>query len=55
MTKIKTGKFDTSILQAEKNEKEKLLIEQMKFAVNVKKEEKEKYYASIAADIANAV
>ena len=55
MSKIKTEKFDTSILQAEKSEKEKFLIEQMKFAVNAKKEEKEKYYASIWANIVNVV
>lgn len=55
MPKINTEKFDTSILQAEKSETEKFLIEQMRFAVNSQKEEKEKYYASIAADIVNAV
>ena len=47
-------KFDTSILQAEKREKENFLIEQMKSAVNATKAEKEKYYASISADNVNA-
>ena len=48
-------KFDTAILDAEKSEKEKFIIEQMKSAVNSKKEEKEKYYASISANNVNVV
>ena len=48
-------KLDMSILQAQKREKENFLIEQMKFSANATKDEKEKYYASIAADNVNAV
>ena len=47
--------FDTSILQAEKSEKEKFIVEQMKSAVNATKDEKKKHYASIAEDNVNAV
>ena len=52
---MKMKEFDTSILQAEKSEKEKFIIEQMKSSTNATKDEKEKYYASIAANNVNAV